>query len=42
LYLSCFSYESIDALDGGVDGLDIVRQILLLAPQLLVKGGYVK
>lgn len=41
LDLEVKSYESRDALDGGVDGLDIVRQILLLAPQLLVKGGQI-
>ncbi|XP_052079865.1 MTRF1L release factor glutamine methyltransferase-like [Mytilus californianus] len=34
-------YESRDALNGGKDGLDVVRQILYLAPQFLSVGGQI-
>ncbi|CAG2186853.1 HEMK [Mytilus edulis] len=34
-------YESRDALNGGKDGLDVVRQILHLAPQFLSVGGQI-
>ncbi|OPL20580.1 hypothetical protein AM593_05742, partial [Mytilus galloprovincialis] len=36
-----FRYESRDALNGGKDGLDVVRQILYLAPQILSVGGQI-
>lgn len=32
-------YESLLALDGGLDGLDIIKEILLHAPRLLSRGG---
>ncbi|XP_076113679.1 MTRF1L release factor glutamine methyltransferase-like [Mytilus galloprovincialis] len=34
-------YESRDALNGGKDGLDVVRHILYLAPQILSVGGQI-
>jgi release factor glutamine methyltransferase len=33
------AYEPVEALDGGVDGLDVHRRILAGAPQRLVPGG---
>lgn len=35
------NYEPILALDGGKDGLDIIKQILIKSPEVLKIGGYI-
>lgn len=34
-----FSYEDLDALDGGDDGMRVIKTILTLAPSLLKDSG---
>lgn len=38
LFLHC-SYEHLDALDGGDDGMRVIKTILALAPSLLKDSG---